>query len=104
MPVWLQVFLQVLAATLASGGLWTYIQRKGEKKDARTRMLLGLAHDCIVERCGEYLARGYIYQSEYENLTKYLYKPYLELGGNGLVKRLMASIEKLPLKGDKDEQ
>ena len=103
MPMWVQMFLQILVAALASSGLWTFVQKKAEKKDARTRMLLGLAHDCIVERCAEYLARGYIYQSEYENLTKYLYKPYLELGGNGLVKRMMTSIEKLPLKGDVNE-
>ena len=100
MPVWIQSAISILVAVFASTGFWTFVQKKGEKKDARTRMLLGLAHDRIVALCAEYLARGYILQSEYENLGKYLYKPYLELGGNGLVKRMMESVDKLPLRRD----
>ena len=77
------------------------IQRHDQKvnKDRpEYKMLLGLGHDVIINRGEYYLARGCITRDEYENLHDYLYKPYLEMGGNGTAKKIMAEIEKMPLK------
>lgn len=49
------------------------------------------------------LKLGYITQDEYENLHDYLYEPYLELGGNGTAKKVMAEVERLPLHKNKEE-
>lgn len=62
------------------------------------KMILGLGHDIIINRGEYYIARGCITKDEYENLNEYLYKPYLEMGGNGTAKKIMAEIEKMPLK------
>ena len=48
----------------------------------------------------KYVDRGYIYQSEYENLDKYLYQPYEKMGGNGSAKRVMDEVKKLELRAD----
>ena len=44
-----------------------------------------------------YIERGWITQDEYEDLNKYLYNPYREMGGNGTAERLMTEIKKLPI-------
>ena len=45
-----------------------------------------------------YVDRGFITQDEYENLHDYLYVPYEKMGGNGSAKRVMAEVEKLPIR------
>lgn len=77
---------------------------KNGKKSAESDMLLGLGHDRIVFLGGEYIRRGTITKDEYENLHEYLYKPYLELGGNGTAERIMKEVEKLPLKEVENEK
>lgn len=62
------------------------------------KMILGLGHDIIINRGEFYIARGCITKDEYENLNEYLYKPYLEMGGNGTAKKIMAEIDKMPLR------
>lgn len=103
MPVWLSTLLSVLAAALASTGFWQLLQKKLEKKDAKTRMILGLGHDRILALCELYIARGWIRRSEYENLSKYLFKPYIDLGGNGVVQHMMAQVDKLPIREEKQQ-
>ena len=98
MPVWLQTAISIVVAALASTGLWSFIQKRTESKDARSRMILGLGHDRILALCSEYIARGYVTRTEYENLDKYLYKPYIDLGGNGTVQHMKAQVDKLPIK------
>ena len=63
-------------------------------------MLIGLAHDRILFLGMQYVSRGFITQDEYENLHDYLYTPYEKLGGNGSAKRVMAEVEKLPIKSN----
>ena len=98
MPVWLQTAISIVVAALASTGLWTFISKRMDAKDARSRMILGLGHDRILALCAEYLTRGYVTRTEYENLDKYLYKPYIDLGGNGTVQHMKAQVDKLPIK------
>lgn len=94
------IILTVLGAVFASTGFWTLInniyQARSRKKSVEQRALIGLLHERIYERCEEVINRGSISREEYENL-EYLYKPYIEMGGNGTAKRLFAEVDKLPI-------
>lgn len=98
MNPYIQMFFTILASVLASGGFWTLVQMRVNKKDAKTKLLVGLAHDRIVELGMQYIERGYIYQDEYENLNDYLFGPYELAGGNGSAKRVMDVVRTLPIK------
>ena len=97
MEPWLQIILTILGSVVASSGFWAYIQSRRDKNDARSRMLVGLGHDRIVELGLTYIERGWITQEEYENLNDYLYKPYTDLGGNGSAKKIMSEVDRLPM-------
>ena len=92
-----QMVLSILLAMIGSTGLWNYISTRREKHDAKTKLLVGLAHDRIVYLVMKYIERGYITRDEYENLNDYLYVPYAAAGGNGSAKRVMEEFKRLPL-------
>lgn len=92
-----QMVLSILLAMIGSTGLWNYISTRREKHDAKTELLVGLAHDRIVYLGMKYIERGYITRDEYENLNDYLYVPYAAAGGNGSAKRVMEEVKRLPL-------
>lgn len=98
MEIWVQMMLTIIGSVLASSGFWAYIQKKLEKKDIKTMMLIGLAHDRIIYLGMSYIERGWITNDEYENLHDYLYKPYEQMGGNGAAKRIMNEVQKLPIR------
>ena len=98
MAEWINTFLTILVAVLTSSGLWTFIQSRRDKKDAKTRLLVGLAHDRICYLGMSYVRRQYITRDEYENLHDYLYVPYHELGGNGSAERVMKEVNSLELR------
>ena len=52
----------------------------------------------------EYIKRGWLTRDEYENLHDYLFQPYLDMGGNGTAQKIMKEVDKLPLRGDKNER
>lgn len=92
------IIVTIVASVLASSGFWAFLQKRGEKKDKRTKMLIGLAHDRIISLGMYYIERGDgITQDEYENLDEYLYKPYAALGGNGTAAKVMDEVRKLPM-------
>ena len=93
----LEVLGAVVAALLASGGYWNYKMSKNNHKTAESEMLMGLAHDRIVELGMKYIERGTITRDEYENLYDYLYLPYKELGGNGSAERVMEVVKQLKI-------
>ena len=95
---WAQVLTSVLIALISSTGLWSYIANYRNKHDAKTRLLIGLAHDRIIYLGTQYIDRGDITPDEYENLNDYLYQPYVENGGNGSAKRVMEQVKALPIK------
>ena len=82
MNPYIQMFFTILASVLASGGFWTLIQMHINKKDAKTKLLVGLAHDRIVEL----------------GMNDYLFNPYEKAGGNGSAKRVMDVVRTLPMK------
>ena len=94
----IQLVIAVVCSVLASSGLWTFIQKKTDNKDTRSKLLLGLAHDRIIFLGTTYIERGYITKDEYENLHDYLYVPYSEMGGNGTAKRIMQAVDRLEFK------
>lgn len=95
--------LAVILAIFGSTGFWNfliaYMQEHRKKKSPRDRLIMGLGHDKICDRCAKYLQRGHITKDEYEDLRKYLYEPYRDMGGNGTCERLMQEVDKLPIKG-----
>jgi hypothetical protein len=98
METWVQFLITIVCAVLGSSGVWAFLQKRSESKDAKTEMLIGLAHDRIIYLGMEYVKRGYITKDEYENLMDYLYKPYEKLGGNGSAARVIEECKKLPLR------
>ena len=94
----IKIIFSILCSILASSGLWTYFLKKSEKNDAKTNMLIGLAHDRILYLGMNYIERGFITKDEYENLYDYLYKPYKEMGGNGSAKHVMEEVDNLQIK------
>lgn len=98
MPEIIQILITVFTSVLASSGLWAFLTRIADKKDVKTEMLVGLAHDRILYLGMNYVERGYITQDEYENLHDYLFTPYKKLGGNGSAARVMREVNKLPIR------
>lgn len=92
--------ITILVALLASTGFWAFMTQVWDKKSAKSKMLLGLGHDRIMSLEMQYIERGRITQSEYENLRKYLYEPYKKMGGNGTAERLMKEVDKLEIVPD----
>lgn len=98
MESWIQLVVTVFCSVLASSGLWAYMMKRAERKDLKTEMLIGLAHDRILYLGMQYIERGWITRDEYENLHDYLYMPYQKLGGNGSAAKVMSEVDKLPIK------
>lgn len=94
---WLQTAATILITLLGSAGFWEFLHARWEKKSAKTRLLVGIAHDRIVFLGMKYVERGFLTSDEYENLNDYLYEPYADAGGNGSAKRVMEEVRKLPL-------
>ena len=94
----LQAIITVLCSVIASSSFWLFVEKKANKKDLTSKMLIGLAHERIVTLGMEYIKRGSITKDEYEDLRDYLYKPYEALGGNGSAKRIMLEVDKLEIK------
>ena len=94
----------IITSILASSGFWAYIQRRDGNNKARTKLLIGLTHELIVYLGVVYLDRGSITKEEYDNLMEKLYRPYLELGGNGLVEKVVQDVGKLPIVTNEGEQ
>lgn len=87
-----------LIGVAGSSGFWMYIMKKDTLKSAANKMLLGLGHDRIMYLSEKYIAAGELTADEYENLHKYLYEPYREMGGNGGAERNMDKVYELDVK------
>ena len=102
MPIWTQILVPIVCSVLGSAGLFALIENIADKKRASNKMLLGLGHYRIMRLGKIYLDRGWLTLEEYENLTKYLYEPYREMGGNGTAEKIMKDVAKLPIKDGED--
>lgn len=101
------IIVSIVVAVFASTGFWAFLNsvllRKNDKKTASDKVLLSLSHDKLFYLCTTYIRKGYMSSDEYENL-EYLFKAYVELGGNGLIKKLHEQAFKLPIKDDEYEE
>lgn len=93
----IQTIVAVVIAVLSSNGLWAYLQSKSKATSARDRMLLGIGHAEIFHTAERYIQRGGITTDELEDLEKYLYKPYAELGGNGTAQSIVEKCKQLKI-------
>lgn len=97
----IQVVVTIACSVLASSGLWAYLSKRSDKMDAKTELLMGIAHDRIISSGMAYVERGFITQDEYENLHTYLYEPYKHVIGDkkefGSAERVMKEVDKLPI-------
>ncbi len=95
MEQWVVVLLTAVGSILASTGFWTFLQKRLEKKSLNTKMLIGLAHDRIIDLGIRYIERGIITHDELENLLDYLYEPYKAMGGNGSAEQIVGVVKRL---------
>ena len=104
----IQDIMTLILAIFASSGFWaviTLILQNKYSKDNKlsedqlkmNHMVLGLAHERIITLGMSYIDRGYVTNDEYEDLVKYLYKPYKDLGGNGTAELVVDRVKKLPI-------
>lgn len=96
-PHFVEQLITIGIAVFSSSGFWLAIQHKMERKDNKTKMLLGLAHDRLMSTGMDYIARGWLTDDEYENFNTYLYQPYHDLGGNGTGDKIMRQVDGLKL-------
>lgn len=94
----------LLSALLGGSGLWAFVKAQTDRNSTEDELLLALVRARIIEEGERYLARGYILSGEYEDFYEELYKPYLELGGNGLAQHIFERVEKLPMLPDGHER
>ena len=96
-----QDFILPVVLTLLGSGIWSFliefIKLRSEKASAEKKMLLGLGHDVLYQRLTYYLERGYIEPAELQNV-EYVFRPYIGLGGNGIIKVLYEKVCELPQK------
>lgn len=95
-------WIAIATILVGSQGLWTFAQtvwlNKHSKRTAENKLLLGLAFEAIINTAQKYIDQGEIEADEYKELNKYLFEPYRALGGNGTAARMIAEVEKLPIK------
>lgn len=104
MKEFFEQFVLIICSVLASSGFWAIIQKKISKKDYQSELLIGLAHDRIIQSGMYYIKRGYITRDEYENLHDYLYVPYSKMGGNGSATHVMERVDKLEIRDHVTEE
>ncbi len=93
----IELLATVVIAVLGSNGLWAFLQSQTKHKSASDRMLLGLGHSEIFRVAEKYIHRGGITVSELDDLIKYLYRPYSEMGGNGTAESIVNKCRELPI-------
>ena len=92
------IIVSVIIALIASSGFWAFVMTKSTHKSATVRLIMGLGYSKAIELGIRYIDRGYITNDELADYRKYLYEPYVELGGNGVVERVMNEVMQLPIK------
>ena len=88
--------IAIAGALFGGQGFWTWLSNKSGLKSNESKLVMGLAYSDIIKTCEKHIDRGYIDVDEFNELDRYLYKPYRALGGNGTAERMMKLVEKLP--------
>ena len=94
----LETLTTIILAVFASTGFWSLItavfNKWSSKQSAETKLLLGVAHNLIFDKCEKYLKRGNITPEELEDLL-YIYTPYKDSGGNGTAQLMVEQVRTL---------
>ena len=89
----------IVVAIFASTGFWTLItniyNKRSNQQSAETKLLLGVAHNMIFDKCERYLRRGWVTPEELDDLI-YMFTPYSASGGNGTAKLMFDRVKQLP--------
>lgn len=64
---------------------------------------MGIGFSKITDLGMFYIERGWVTKEEFQDLNRYLYEPYREMGGDGTAERVMEQVKQLPLKEGKHE-
>ena len=97
----LAVILAIFGTVGSSIGFWQFMANRGLRKNALVCLMMGMAHERIVQTGIAYIERGYITTEEYGAYSKYFFEPYISLGGNGLAQRVYEEVKRLPIRGDR---
>ena len=92
----IDIIITLVVAIFGSTGFWTWLMNRNKTKSDESKLLMGLAYSEIIRRCERYIDRGFVSSDEYNELHRYLYEPYHNMGGNGTAERLMAEVKNLP--------
>lgn len=92
----IDIIVTLAVAVFGSTGFWSWLANRGKKKSAEARLIMGLAYSEIIRRSEDYIRRGYVEATEFDELDRYLFQPYTEMGGNGTAQKLMDEVRKLP--------
>ena len=93
----IEIIVPLVTAVLGASGLWAWLQSKSSHRHAEDDLLVGVARSQIISMGRYYIERGYILINEYDDFYNYLYKPYTDIGGNGLARRIFEAVEDLPM-------
>lgn len=94
--MWIRALIIILGSVLGSGGFWKFLEVRSRRNNANNRLMMGIAYDKITTLGLQYIQRGWITKDELEEFEKYFVLPYLELGGNGIAKRIWNEVSVLP--------
>lgn len=90
-------FANPLVTTVLSGpGIWAWAKTRTQRNNSEDKLLLLVAKNQLVSQGRVYLNRGYITMDEYEEYES-VYHVYLNLGGNGLARRIFEQVDELPM-------
>lgn len=92
-----EYLITIVISVVASTGFWSYVMKRTDRKNDKLELLKGLAHDRIIHVGTNYINRGWLTYSEYEDFMNYLYLPYTKFGGNGLATKIASDVKRLPM-------
>ena len=90
----LQTFEIVLTALM--GYIVWLLQQQKKERDANSRGTMLLLRVQLIEYHDKYMELGYIPSYAYQNFCE-MYEAYHELGGNGMITKMMEEIHELHL-------
>lgn len=93
----ISLFVTSITSVLASSGIWAYLMKRADKRNANTRMLLGLMYDKITHLGIKHIRRGWISKDDYDDFIKLFYQPYKDAGGNGTAEKIVEEVKRLPI-------
>lgn len=99
----IEIIVTVVCSILASNGLWAFISSRSKRKSNESKLLMGIAYSKIIQQGEGFVQRGWVSTDEYNELSRYLYEPYLAMGGNGTAQRLMEKVRALPSEPRREE-